>query len=167
MQREKQWKNPSIRSIDIELDAYIPNGYIANEYQKLDIYKRIAAIENEEEKDEMLDELIDRFGEPPRSVQNLLTRCTDQSRRTPRVPGGDQGRCCSDITFRMFERAKLNVKQHLPLMLDKNKPLLSFVPDKKEPCLYYRKQKNSPDGLTVIQTVLSDCAELLLEKNET
>ena len=40
-------------SIDIELDAYIPNGYIANEYQKLDIYKRIAAIENEEEKDEM------------------------------------------------------------------------------------------------------------------
>lgn len=32
-------------SIDIELDAYIPNGYIANEYQKLDIYKRIAAIE--------------------------------------------------------------------------------------------------------------------------
>ena len=59
-------------SIDIELDAYIPNGYIANEYQKLDIYKRIAAIENEEEKDEMLDELIDRFGEPPRPVQNLL-----------------------------------------------------------------------------------------------
>ena len=50
-------------SIDIELDAYIPNGYIANEYQKLDIYKRIAAIENEEEKDEMLDELIDRFGD--------------------------------------------------------------------------------------------------------
>ena len=37
-------------SIDIELDAYIPNGYIANEYQKLDIYKRIAAIENEEAK---------------------------------------------------------------------------------------------------------------------
>ena len=67
-------------SIDIELDAYIPNGYIANEYQKLDIYKRIAAIENEEEKDEMLDELIDRFGEPPRSVQNLLTSRTDQSR---------------------------------------------------------------------------------------
>ena len=59
-------------SIDIELDAYIPNSYIANEYQKLDIYKRIAAIENEEEKDEMLDELIDRFGEPPRPVQNLL-----------------------------------------------------------------------------------------------
>ena len=49
-------------SIDIELDAYIPNGYIAIEYQKRDIYTRIAALDNEEEKDELLDELIDPFG---------------------------------------------------------------------------------------------------------
>ena len=56
-------------SIDMDMDAYIPDSPIsANEYQKLDIYKRIAAIENEEEKDEMLDELIDRFGEPPQAV---------------------------------------------------------------------------------------------------
>lgn len=51
--------------MDIVTDAYIPAGYIANEFQKLDIYKRIAGIETEEEKDEMLEELIDRFGEPP------------------------------------------------------------------------------------------------------
>ena len=38
-------------SIDIQLDAYIPAGYIANEYQKLDIYKRIAAIQTEAEKE--------------------------------------------------------------------------------------------------------------------
>ena len=47
--------------------------YIQNEYQKLDIYKRIAGIESEEERDDMLEELMDRFGEPPRSVQNLLS----------------------------------------------------------------------------------------------
>ena len=47
-------------------------GYIANEFQKLDIYKRIAGIETEEEKDEMLEELIDRFGEPQKSVLSLL-----------------------------------------------------------------------------------------------
>ena len=58
--------------IDIDIDAYIPQSYIADEAQKLDIYKRIAGIENEEERDEMLEELIDRFGEPPKSVQNLL-----------------------------------------------------------------------------------------------
>ena len=58
--------------MDIDLDAYIPASYIQNEGQKLDIYKRIACIENEEESEEMLDELIDRFAEPPKCVENLL-----------------------------------------------------------------------------------------------
>ncbi len=40
----------------------ISRNYIPNEYQKLDIYKRIAGIEDEEEMDDMLEELIDRFG---------------------------------------------------------------------------------------------------------
>ena len=93
-------------SIDIELDAYIPNGYIANEYQKLDIYKRIAAIENEEEKDEMLDELIDRFGEPPRSVQNLLTVAQIKA-DAHRVYLVEIKENAAGITFRMFERAKI------------------------------------------------------------
>ena len=43
-----------------------------NEVQKLDIYKRIAGIENEKERDDMRDELLDRFGEIPKSVDNLL-----------------------------------------------------------------------------------------------
>ncbi len=60
-------------SVDIRTDAFIPSTYIANESQKLDMYKRIAGIETDEEAEEMLEELIDRFGEPPKSVQNLLT----------------------------------------------------------------------------------------------
>lgn len=59
-------------SVDIKVDAFIPVGYIKNEFQKLDIYKRIAEIETEEEKSDMIDELVDRFGEPPKSVMNLL-----------------------------------------------------------------------------------------------
>ncbi len=55
--------------MDLNIDAYIPASYIPNEYQKLDIYKRIAAIETEEEQEDMLEELIDRFGDPPRKVQ--------------------------------------------------------------------------------------------------
>ena len=61
-------------TVDIVTDAYIPAGYIANEFQKLDIYKRIAGIETEEEKDEMLEELIDRFGEPPKDVYKRQIR---------------------------------------------------------------------------------------------
>lgn len=58
--------------IDLDVDAFIPGSYIVNETQKLDIYKRIAGIESSKERDDMKDELLDRFGEIPKSVDNLL-----------------------------------------------------------------------------------------------
>ncbi len=60
-------------TVECSIDAYIPADYIKNEYQKLDIYKRISAIENEQEEFDMRDELIDRFGDIPKTVENLLT----------------------------------------------------------------------------------------------
>ncbi len=59
-------------TVDLDVDAFIPPSYIVNEIQKLDIYKRIAGIENQSECDDMKEELIDRFGEIPTSVDNLL-----------------------------------------------------------------------------------------------
>lgn len=59
-------------SLDIDIDAYIPSTYIKNEVQKLDIYKRIAAIDSMEEYEDMQDELIDRFGEIPKVTEHLL-----------------------------------------------------------------------------------------------
>ena len=59
-------------SLDIDIDAYIPATYIKNEMQKLDIYKRIAGIENVDEYEDMQDELIDRFGDIPTACENLL-----------------------------------------------------------------------------------------------
>ena len=58
--------------IDMDVDAFIPPEYILNEYQKLDIYKRIASLENQDECEEMQGELKDRFGSIPKSVVNLL-----------------------------------------------------------------------------------------------
>ena len=58
--------------VDLNVAAFIPPEYILNETQKLEIYKRIAGIENEAECDEMKEELLDRFGEIPTSVENLL-----------------------------------------------------------------------------------------------
>ncbi|MCR5283683.1 MAG: transcription-repair coupling factor [Lachnospiraceae bacterium] len=57
---------------DLDVDAYIPDSYIVNEAQKLDIYKRIAAIESREESEEMYMELQDRFGKVPKQVEYLL-----------------------------------------------------------------------------------------------
>lgn len=59
-------------NIDINISAYIPQSYISDEKQKLDIYKKISFINNEEDYMEMQDELIDRFGDIPQYVQNLL-----------------------------------------------------------------------------------------------
>lgn len=59
-------------AVELDADAYIPPSYIMNEYQKLDIYKRIAGIETQAECDDMKEELLDRFGEIPKSVDNLL-----------------------------------------------------------------------------------------------
>ncbi len=59
--------------IDLPIDAHIPADYIENVPQKLAMYRRIADIKNAEDADDVLDELIDRFGEPPESVQGLIT----------------------------------------------------------------------------------------------
>ena len=59
-------------SIDLQVDAYIPATYIRSEFQKLDMYKRIAGIENAEEYADMQEELVDRFGEIPDAAENLL-----------------------------------------------------------------------------------------------
>ena len=69
---EESYKTEYETSIELESDAYIPGSYIGDEEQKLDIYKRIASISSKEEYIEMQDELIDRFGEIPRAVENLL-----------------------------------------------------------------------------------------------
>ena len=59
-------------SVDLDVDAYLPATYIVNESQKLDMYKRIAALENQSDIDNMMDELKDRFGAVPREAENLL-----------------------------------------------------------------------------------------------
>ena len=58
--------------VDVSADAFIPSEYILNEVQKLDIYKRIAGVETLGEKEDMIQELQDRFGNVPTPVDNLL-----------------------------------------------------------------------------------------------
>jgi transcription-repair coupling factor (superfamily II helicase) len=58
--------------VDIRVNAHIPEDYIESLAQRLDIYKKIAAVENEEQAADVLDELIDRFGEPPAAVGGLV-----------------------------------------------------------------------------------------------
>lgn len=58
--------------VDIQLDAHIPESYIANLSHRLEFYRRISDIRTHEDALEVTDELIDRFGDPPKSVQGLI-----------------------------------------------------------------------------------------------
>ena len=58
--------------IDLRVDAHIPESYISNVPQKLAMYRRIADIKNEADADDVVDELIDRYGDPPQSVVGLV-----------------------------------------------------------------------------------------------
>lgn len=65
-------KNVNETTIDINIEAYIPNNYIDDENQRLEFYKKISLIENDDDYSELLEEAIDRYGDIPESVNNLL-----------------------------------------------------------------------------------------------
>lgn len=58
--------------IDLEVNAYIPSSYVSDERQKIELYKRIRTISSEEEYEELQDDFIDRFGDYPQEVDDLL-----------------------------------------------------------------------------------------------
>ena len=60
------------QTIDININAYIPDRYISNHNQRIDMYKKIAAIASDDDKFEIEDELIDRYGDYPNVVQNII-----------------------------------------------------------------------------------------------
>lgn len=66
-------KRPAECAADISVEASIPDDYIPSPEQRMDLYRRMARVRNEEMADEILDELIDRYGDPPRSVNNLIS----------------------------------------------------------------------------------------------
>ena len=59
--------------MELRVDAYLPGDYIPTDRQRIDVYKKVALINSAERASDTLDELIDRFGEPPRPVLSLLS----------------------------------------------------------------------------------------------
>lgn len=59
-------------TVDLNVDGYIPSKFISDEEQKIDIYKRIAAISSKDDVLDATEEIIDRFGNPPEEINNLL-----------------------------------------------------------------------------------------------
>ena len=145
-------------TIDINIDAYIPDSYIKNEYQKLDVYKRIAAIETEEEMDDMTEELIDRFGDIPRKVQQLLHIAALKGlAHSAYVTAVEQKG--ESYRFVMYEKAKID-PQRIPPLLQKYGNTLVFKTE-EPPCFVYQKRGRSgkesgEDTLQLLRQILED-----------
>lgn len=67
--KEQQY---SETSIDLQVNAYIPDSYIENETMKIELYKRIASISSMDEKMDIEEEATDRFGDMPKPLENLI-----------------------------------------------------------------------------------------------
>ena len=73
---EERGEKPELRAecaADLTVAASIPDRYVPSPEQRMDLYRRIARIRSEEEADDLVDELVDRYGDPPRPVNNLIS----------------------------------------------------------------------------------------------
>lgn len=148
-------------NIDLKMDAFIPADYIPNEFQKLDVYKRIAEIETEPERDDMVDELIDRFGEPPQSVCNLLEIALLKAKAhdayiTAIVEKANQ------IRITMFPQAKVATAK-IPDLLAAYQGKLRFVP---ETTPYFVYQQKEEPLLRQLSELVNEMQKIKEEENE-
>lgn len=153
-------------TVDLNVDAFIPASYIPDEYQKLDIYKRIALIETEEEMDDMMEELIDRFGDIPKKVQKLILIARLKAfAHSVYVTSIEQKGQTLKLT--MYERAKVRGEE-IPKLLERRKGELVFKNDTPPYFLYEQKKRNrkekDPDILEVVKNLLNDIKTLIVQE---
>ena len=133
-------------TMDLNVDAFIPDSYIPNEYQKLDVYKRIAAIENEEEMEDMTEELLDRFGDIPKKVEKLLkVAALKTMAHAAYVTSVEQKG--ARFVFTMYERARV-APQRIPELIESFHGDLSIRTDTQAPCFFYEKKGRNRKGET-------------------
>ena len=112
--------------VDLVCDAYVPASYIKNESMKMDVYKRIAGIETLEEYEDMQDELLDRFGDIPNQVENLLQvvllKAAAHKAYVTEISGNKKL-----IKLTMWNKANVDVSR-IPILVREYKGRLKFIP---------------------------------------
>ncbi len=151
--------------VDIGLEAFLPDTYVKSESQRIDLYKRIASIDDQASYDDMYDELIDRFGEPTKPVLNLLwvalLRTFAHKVYISKIEEKN-----SLIKIIMYEKAKIDGVK-IPLLLEKHSPEVRFNMDPKNPYFTIQIDMNSKVKKNVVykylESFIYDMQELLLQ----
>lgn len=141
---EKSVEEEFETSVDLQVDAFVPATYIPSEFQKLDMYKRIAGIENIEEYRDMQEEMTDRFGDIPQAAENLLRiallKADAHSAFISQIVQKANG-----IRFYLHQ-VNLIDGQKVAKMLQDYKGKLKYVPD-KEPYFCYVMKQEKPNTI--------------------
>lgn len=131
-------------SVDLNVDAYIPDSYISNEFQKLDIYKRIAGLRHNRIMMICWKNFLDRFGEPGKAVPNLLAiaklkAIAHQGYVTEIKQTG------KTVRFTLYEKARLNT-EGFPALMQKYRRGLQFK-NEHEPKFILESTGESDPGI--------------------
>ena len=126
-------------TIDLDIDAYIPSSYIRNEADKLDIYKKISAITDEEQADDTASELKDRFGQLPPVTENLISVALIKAKAhdlyITEISEGKDG-----FKISMYRNAKIDTYK-IHGFLKKYADIIKFTAGDK-PCFMYTPKKH-------------------------
>ena len=144
-------------TVEADADAYIPDTYIKYEDQKLDIYKRIALVETDEDDLSMQDELMDRFGEIPRPVRNLLLAARIRS-AAHRVFVTEVKITRQEAQLLMIAEAQLNVDA-IPDLVKQYRGKLSVRPGEQVRFILTETEKHF-DGTPMLEKTLKLLREM-------
>ena len=147
-------------SIDCDIDAYIPPEYVADEYSRLDLYKRIAEIVTEEESADIQDEMIDRYGDMPRSVEALL-KVALLKEKAHKAYITDLTIKSGSIVMMLHPRADINVDA-IPELIVEERGRLKFVRG-QNPKLVYNDEHAGYRGPEYMMEKAASIADRLLK----
>lgn len=141
-------------SINLNVDAFIPDTYIKDEVRKIEAYKRIASIEKEEDYMDTMDELTDRYGEIPKPVLNLLEIALIKAMANELyIKSVEQKN--DIISFEISSDAKLNPEK-IPQLVDKYKNKLKFTVNNKITFELAINKNEKKEMFSCIKSLLQD-----------
>ena len=142
-------------SADLTVSANLPESYIPSGEQRMDIYRRIAALRTAEQSQELLDELIDRYGEPPQPVLKLMDVALLRAEAV-QIGVSDISQRGSEITFTFAASEAVPGEAVMALCsLPKNRRRLTLSATGTEPKLLLRLTPNE-DALDTALTLVGD-----------
>ncbi|MBQ6680215.1 MAG: transcription-repair coupling factor [Lachnospiraceae bacterium] len=160
---EKEETEPFDTLLDVRVDAYIPDSYVESESVKLELYKKISLIVSEEDRQELTDEFIDRFGDPPEPVRRLLEAAYLKAQARllyiTEIKGNEM-----ELRFRFVPYAKVRT-EGIPALITKMDGAMRFLQGESPSLLWRLKNLKETGKIPVLERIgllLSEIKELLI-----